>query len=79
MPSGAVAATTVRPGEESDRPASRDPAERAAADVERGSAGLPIGVQIAGRVWREDVVLALMSVLETHFRSQAGYPSRPTL
>jgi amidase len=29
------------------------------------SAGLPIGVQVVGRPWREDVVLAVMQLLET--------------
>ncbi len=36
--------------------------------------GLPVGVQIVGNPWREDVVLALMRVLEQAF----GY-QRPTL
>ena len=29
--------------------------------------GLPVGVQIVGQPWREDVVLALMRVLEQAF------------
>ena len=45
MPAGAVAATRIRPGEESDRPNSRDLVERAARQTETGSAGLPVGVQ----------------------------------
>jgi fatty acid amide hydrolase len=28
------------------------------------SAGLPVGVQVAARPWREDIVLALMAALE---------------
>lgn len=64
MPAGAFAATRVREGEESDRPASLDYVERTARRVERGSAGLPVGVQVAARHWREDVVLAVMSALE---------------
>jgi Asp-tRNA(Asn)/Glu-tRNA(Gln) amidotransferase A subunit family amidase len=39
--------------------------------------GLPVGVQVAARHWRDDVVLALMGVLESHFRDQPGYPSTP--
>jgi fatty acid amide hydrolase len=54
----------VRPGEETDRPRSWDAAQRTARKVERGSAGLPVGVQIVARPWREDVVLAVMAELE---------------
>lgn len=79
MPAGVVAATRVREGEESDRPASRDIVERTARGVERGSAGLPVGVQIAARHWRDDVVLAIMSALEAHFRQQPDYPAHPPL
>jgi fatty acid amide hydrolase len=73
MPAGVVAATRVRPGEESDRPASRDPIEQASRAVEVGSTGLPVGVQVVARHWREDVALAVMAALEGHFRRQADY------
>jgi fatty acid amide hydrolase len=64
LPAGVVPITTVRTGEER-RPRSRvDLAERAASQVETGSAGLPIGVQILAKAWRDDVVLALLSVLD---------------
>jgi fatty acid amide hydrolase len=77
VPVGVVAATTVRAGEETQRRASRDRVERAALAVEADSAGLPIGVQVAARHWREDVTLALMAALEEHFRQQSGYPAWP--
>ncbi len=79
IPSGTVPATRVRPGEESDRPESRDVVERAARETEEGSAGLPVGVQVSGRPWREDMVLAVMAALEEHFRGQPDYPDRPPL
>jgi fatty acid amide hydrolase len=79
MPAGVVAATRVGADEESDRPKSRDLVERAALKVERGSAGLPVGVQVVARHWREDVALALMSALEEHFSAQPDYPARPPL
>lgn len=79
MPAGVVAAARVRPGEESDRPTSRDLVERAARRVEEGSAGLPVGVQVAARHWREDVALALMAALEEHFRQQPDYPAAPPI
>ena len=77
MPAGVVAATRVRDDEESDRPASRDRCDQAAIRAERSSAGLPIGVQVIGMPWREDIVLALMAALETHFRTQPDYPLQP--
>jgi fatty acid amide hydrolase len=79
MPAGVVAATRVRRGEETDRAASRDLVVRAALEAERGSAGLPVGVQVAARHWREDIVLAVMSALEEHFRARPDYPARPPL
>ncbi|HLN63826.1 MAG TPA: amidase [Symbiobacteriaceae bacterium] len=75
LPAGVAAATRVRPGEESDRAPSRSLPEQVAARVEQGSAGLPVGVQVAGRPWREDVVLAVMGALEGHFRAQPDYPT----
>ena len=65
MPTGVVPLTTVGEGEESDREHSRDGAVRAVRENELGSAGLPVGVMVAARHWREDVVLAVMSAIET--------------
>jgi Asp-tRNA(Asn)/Glu-tRNA(Gln) amidotransferase A subunit family amidase len=79
VPSGAVPVTTVRLGEESDRVVGRDHIDRAALAVEANSAGLPIGVQVAARHWREDVVLSLMAAIEAGCRGRAGYPDRPPL
>jgi fatty acid amide hydrolase len=64
MPAGVVPVTRVRADEAQPRTAGRDIVDRAAAAVERGSAGLPIGVQVAAPHWREDVVLAVMAALE---------------
>ena len=46
LAAGAVPVTTVRADEESGRPRSSDPVERAAVDADRGSAGLPVSVQV---------------------------------
>ncbi len=78
-PAGVVPVTRVRPGEESDRPDSREQTERLARFVEGGSSGLPIGVQIAAPPWREDRVLALMRVIEQHARSQPDFSVGPPL
>jgi fatty acid amide hydrolase len=77
MPAGAVAATKVRPGEESDRRRTFDIVERTARKTEQGSVGLPVGVQVAARLWRDDIVLAVMAALEEHFRKQPDYPEGP--
>jgi fatty acid amide hydrolase len=74
MPAGVVAATRVRPNEESDRGPGLDWVEGQALRCEKGSAGLPVGVQVVARHWREDVVLSVMRVLEEYFRGQPGYP-----
>jgi fatty acid amide hydrolase len=77
IPAGVVPITRVRAGEESDRPASRDVVDRAARRVENGSAGLPVGVQVAARPWREDVVLAVMAALESQFKGRGDFPRTP--
>jgi fatty acid amide hydrolase len=79
MPAGVVAATRVRADEESDRAKSRDLIERAASHVENSSRGLPVGVQVVARHWREDVTLAIMAGLEDHFRRQPDYPAWPPI
>jgi fatty acid amide hydrolase len=52
---------------------------RAAAETDAGSAGLPVGVQVVARPWREDVVLAVMQRLQDSIRERPDYPSRPPL
>lgn len=76
VPAGVVAATRVRADEESDRVVSTDNADITAQTVERGSVGLPVGVQVVARHWREDVVLAVMAALEAAFASRPDYPLR---
>lgn len=75
-PAGIVSTTRVKPGEESDRPMSEDMADITAKKVEQGSAGLPVGVQVVGRHWREDIVLAVMAALENQFSRQPSYPMK---
>jgi fatty acid amide hydrolase len=77
MPAGVVAATRVIQGDEGDRSRGFDLVERAARQVEQASAGLPVGVQIVARPWREDIAIRVMSVLEGYFRAQPGYPDLP--
>ena len=77
MPAGVVAATRVASGEETDGRSSFSPTDRAARHVESGSVGLPVGVQVVARHWREDIVLGLMLLLEEHFRGQLAFPFGP--
>jgi fatty acid amide hydrolase len=79
FPAGIVPVTRVRAGEESERPASRDMMDRVARETEKGSAGLPIAVQVIARPWRDHVALAAMAKIEAAARAQPDYPARPPL
>lgn len=74
MPSGVVSISRVGPGEETEPRPRRDIIHKAAARVEEGSAGMPIGVQVVAPLWREDRVLDVMEFLELHFRGTENYP-----
>jgi fatty acid amide hydrolase len=76
-PAGVVAATRVKVGEEKGRQVSKDLVDETARKVDEGSAGLPVGVQVAAKPNREDLVLAVMGALETHFRQSGDYPITP--
>ncbi|MGO8950217.1 MAG: amidase [Ktedonobacterales bacterium] len=76
-PTGIVPVTRVQPDEESRRKRSRDSMERAARMAELGSAGLPIGVQVVARPWREHVALAAMRAIQESVRSRPDFPVTP--
>jgi fatty acid amide hydrolase len=76
FPAGVVPVTRVR-RDELLREAPRDRLEKIAADVDRKSLGLPVGVQIAARPWREDLVLALMMAVEEGVSGDEGFPRTP--
>ncbi len=76
LPAGTVPVTRVRPEEQRTRP-DGDRIERKAARMDEGSAGLPACVQVVGRAWREDVVLAVMEAIEAGARAGADYPVTP--
>lgn len=78
FPAGSVPVTTVRADEEIrllERNQSTNQFEKRAARVDAGSKGLPVGVQVVGRPYREDTVLTLMSVIEKAARLVDGYPN----
>ncbi|HLJ80865.1 MAG TPA: amidase [Ktedonobacterales bacterium] len=74
-PTGVVPFTRVRPGEESTRKRSADAMLKAARAAEQGSAGLPIGVQVVARPWREHVALAAMRTIQQAARLHEDYPN----
>lgn len=74
LPCGTVAASRVRPDEESTRAASKEHIAKTAKSVEAGSTGLPVGVQVSALPGRDDVCLAVMQALESHFAGQPDYP-----
>ncbi|MCS7056934.1 MAG: amidase [Thermoflexales bacterium] len=76
-PAGVVPVTRVRPDEAIARPPSLDVVDIAARRVDIGSAGLPIGVQVAARPWQEHVALAVMRFIQDEARQREGYPGKP--
>ncbi len=79
FPAGIVPVTRVQPGEESDRRVGLDQVDRVARESERGSAGLPIAVQVIARPWRDHIALAAMATIEAEARKRPDYPARPPL
>lgn len=76
LPAGVVPVTRVRPTE-TDRKEKADRLDKKAALIQRGSAGLPVGVQLVGRPWREELVLAAMRAVETEARAHSEFPRTP--
>jgi fatty acid amide hydrolase len=79
IPAGCVPMTRVRGGEDATRPDSRDSALRQARSVDAGSVGLPVGVQVCGLPWREDLVLAIMAAIEAEAANRPDYPALATV
>jgi fatty acid amide hydrolase len=75
-PAGVVPVTRVRAGETA-RTDVRDRLDACARDIDCGSEGLPVGVQIVASPWREDIVLALMTAVERGARKGAEFPRTP--
>jgi fatty acid amide hydrolase len=76
LPAGVVPVTRVRP-EETERPTPRGRLERRAAWVDAQSQGLPVGVQVAGRPWRDADVLAILAAIEEGVSGDAFFPKTP--
>lgn len=82
MPAGVVPVTRVRAAEtarpvDGDRRGRRDRLVVQAVQVDATSAGLPVGVQVAGRPWQDAEVLALMQAIESEVAHDDGFPQTP--
>lgn len=64
FPVGAVPITRVRASEQEYRSERQDKISKAIGENMKGSEGLPIGVQVVGFPWREEVVVEVMKVVE---------------
>jgi fatty acid amide hydrolase len=76
FPAGVVPVSIVRP-EESIGREPRDRLEKVAREVERGSTGLPLGVQVVARPHRDEVCLAVMIAVEAALPRDAARPRTP--
>jgi len=76
MPAGVVPVTRVRDGE-TERRAGSDLLARHAAKVDAESLGMPVGVQIVGRPWRDHEVIAAMMAIENQVKGDSSYPRTP--
>ncbi|MDB5881205.1 MAG: uncharacterized protein JWP43_1083, partial [Ramlibacter sp.] len=75
-PAGVVPVSRVGNDEQVGRAASKDMIEAVALRVEQGSEGLPVGVQVVARPWREHVALAAMAAIEKAAGKRPDYPAR---
>jgi fatty acid amide hydrolase len=63
--------------DEARRDAGKDLLEKQAARIDAASAGLPVGVQVVGRAWRDHEVLAVMGAIESEVGGDEEYPRTP--
>jgi fatty acid amide hydrolase len=78
FPAGVVPVTRVRDGE-TTRPAGRDRLTVQAEEIDAKSVGLPVGVQVVGRPWKDSVVLAVMKAIEAEVSGDERFPKTPVV
>lgn len=76
FPAGIVPVTRVK-NDETERRDPKDRLERRCAESELDATGMPVGVQVVARPWREDVALAVMQAIETGVKGSLLYPKTP--
>jgi fatty acid amide hydrolase len=78
FPAGIVPVTRVQQDETVwAGPPPIDRVARRCSEVVRGSTGLPVGVQVAARPYREDVALRVMRAIEEAVQGDSGFPHTP--
>lgn len=77
FPAGVVPVTRVSQREASEARSDGDRVEKKVAATEAAGAGLPVGVQLIARPYREDVALAVMAAVQRAVRSDPDYPVTP--
>lgn len=76
FPAGVVPVSAVQP-DELGRPDPRGRVEANAAAIDARSQGLPLGVQVVGRPWADEEVLASMIEIEAALASDPSRPRTP--
>jgi len=76
LPAGVVPVTRVRAAD-GVRRQSRDSIERRAAAIDARSVGLPVGVQVVARPWKDHVVLGVMAAIEAAVSRDPDFPATP--
>ncbi|EFC41224.1 predicted protein [Naegleria gruberi] len=81
LPAGVCPITRVSESEQEENhiscPLSKNPNElplKICNQNFKNSKGLPVCIQVAGRYWREDVVLAIMNALEQELKANEDFP-----
>lgn len=76
MPAGVVPVTSVEENESNTLPDAGERVAKSLHAADRASTGLPIGIQLVGRWWRDELVLGLMKIVETHVRHSRSFCSQ---
>jgi fatty acid amide hydrolase len=77
FPAGVVPVTRARPDEVGRYQHKSDRIERKVADIDRKSAGLPVGVQVVAKPYQEQVLIAVMQAIHEGVRDDDGFPTTP--
>lgn len=81
MPAGVVSITSVKEDEQTSQlhNGNQDLVHKTTIEVEKGSAGLPVGVQVVAHHWQDHKVLKVMNELEEAFKDKSDYPLNQSL
>lgn len=78
FPAGVVPVSRVRAEEVAVATKGADRVERKQAEIDCAGIGLPVGVQVVARPWREDLALAVMGAVEADVRARiSDFPLTP--